>query len=105
MKESDWKIFVKIKKMALDKYCSIILEESQALINDEKISSHERYINLFQLIQKRDKTIARIFNGHSRSNAWLQLMGMRQEGIADKALLTQLSEDFQKVTNPNKHIG
>ena len=104
MKESDWKIFVKIKKMALEKYCSNVLEESQALINDDKTSSHERYINLFQLIQKRDKTIARIFNGHSRSNAWLQLMGMRQEGIADNALLTQLSEDFQKVTNPNIHI-
>ena len=101
MKESDWKIFVKIKKMALEKYCSNILKESQALINDDKTSSHERYINLFQLIQKRDNTIAQIFNGHSRSNAWLQLMGMRQEGIADKVLLEELSDDFRKMTQPN----
>ncbi len=63
MKESDWKIFKKIK-------------------------------------ENRDKQMALIFDGHSRSKAHLQLLAMRGEGLVDEELLSQLSEEFIEQTDP-----
>jgi hypothetical protein len=47
--------------------------------------------------------MALLFDGHSRSKAWLQLIFMRREGLGDEALLAQLSDEFNRETDPNKH--
>ena len=105
MKESDWKVFVKIKEKALETYCLSVLNESEHIINDKGKSAHERYLALYKEINDSDKTIARIFNGHSRSNAWLQLLAMRKENLADKDMLAKLSEEFLKETAPQSGVS
>ena len=103
MKESDWKIFTQIKAKALETYCLNILRESNDLINDENNETdHEKYISLYNLIQKKDKKIARIFNGHSRSRAGFQLLAIRQEKLAEKELLLKLSAEFLESTDPDR---
>lgn len=102
MKESDWKIFKDIKDKALNSYCLGVLEDSKKIISNERNTAHERYIMLYKLIDRKDETIAQFFNGHSRSKAWSQLFAIRKEGIADKNLLSKLSEDFLESTDPNR---
>lgn len=102
MKESDWKIFKKIKTKALDTFCKNVLQEFNTIIKDESKTAHENYLTLYEKIHERDDILASIFNGHSRSKADFQLMAMRFRGIADDALVKTLSPEFQKFTQPRK---
>ncbi|KGK01634.1 hypothetical protein [Thalassotalea sp. ND16A] len=102
MKESDWKIFIQIKDKAIEKCCSSVLEKSQSVISNKNDDAHKRYLNLYEHIDKSNRKIADLFDGHSRSKAWLQLLMIRREGFADEELVKQLSEEFQNHTNPNK---
>ncbi|MCJ8313944.1 MAG: hypothetical protein HRU38_17665 [Saccharospirillaceae bacterium] len=102
MKESDWKLFKKIKTQALDLYCKNALNDFKQIIDETEKTHHERYGEIYELVHKRDKTLAALFDGHSRSKADLQLMLMRREKIVNQTLISQMSEEFQDQTNPFK---
>jgi hypothetical protein len=104
MKESDWKVFKKIKEKGLEKYCVQCLAQYKAVIDDETKTPHERYLLHYQLVEKNDENLALLFDGHSRSNAWLQLLGIRAQGLAEPTLVEKLTEDFQHETDPKRHI-
>ena len=102
MNESDWKIFNKIKESAIEKYCSGVLDDAKDIILGDRESSHEKYLYLYKTLQNRDEHLAVMFDGHSRSKAWLQLIAIRKEGLAEQALLDKLSEEFLTETDPTK---
>ena len=103
MKESDWKVFTAIKDKAIEQYCTLALEETQEVVSDHKKHVHERYLFLYKLLQNSNKKMALLFDGHSRSKAWIQLIAIRSEGLADEALLSKLSDEFRDQTDPEKH--
>ena len=103
MKESDWKIFKTIKDIALEKYCTLVLDESQDVISKQDENVHNKYLLLYKLLQNRDKQMALLFDGHRRSKAWLQLIAIRSEGLADETLLAKLSDEFREETDPERH--
>jgi len=103
MKESDWKIFKKIKDKAIEIFCENTLAELRDVINDENISLRERYFMNYKLVNNRDKQMGLLFDGHSRSKAPLQLLAIRGEGLADEELVSKLSEEFRDQTDPIKH--
>lgn len=100
MKETDWKVFKKIKVQALDAYCRNSLRQFEGVIQDKQGTAHERYLHLYDLVQQRNELMAKMFDGHSRSGAILQLMFIRREGLADEALLKDLSEECLQQTDP-----
>lgn len=100
MKESDWKVFVKLKDKAIEMFCSNVLSEIQATIADESEHPHDRYLVIYKYLQSTNKKMATLFDGHSRSIAPLQLMLIRQENLADEALLAQLSEELLAQSTP-----
>ena len=104
MKESDWKIFKKIKEIAIDKFCSGVLDESQEVISDQSEHAHNKYLSLYDLLQNRNKKMAFLFDGHSRSKATIQLIAIRSNRLADEALICQLSEELREHTDP-KRLG
>ncbi len=61
----------------------------------------ETYRYLYRKVVKKDKKMAMLFNGHSRSKASMQLLAIRAEGLADEDLLKKLSEDFLRKTDPS----
>ena len=75
--ERDWKVLRDLKTVALDRYCAQVLEECARLIEDDTISSHDRYLRLYELIHERDKTLSDAFDGMSRSKAIFRLMAIR----------------------------
>ena len=103
MKELDWKVFTDIKDKAIEKYCTLALEESKEVISDQKEHVHNRYLLLYKLLQNRNKQMSLLFDGHSRSKAWIQLIAIRNEGLADEALLSKLSDEFRNETDPENH--
>lgn len=100
MTESDWKIFKEIKEQAIDTFCTLSLHQFREAMDDKRTSAHNKYLLNYKLVENRDKQMSSLFDGHSRSKAHIQLIGIRGEGLADESLISKLSEDFQNQTDP-----
>lgn len=100
MEESDWKVFKEIKEKAIELFCSRALEKFEEVIKDKEEKAHETYILLYKLVENRDKQMALLFDGNSRSKAQLQLIAIRGESLADESLLQELSSEFLESTDP-----
>jgi len=98
--EADWKVFKAIKIKAIEGFCNKALSDFEEVIRDKTRGSHETYAHLYGLVQNRDKLMALIFDGQSRSKASFQLLAMRGEGLVSKELLEQLSEEFLEQSDP-----
>ena len=53
--EKDWKVFKMMHPVALDRFSKRVLDEAQALLNDKSKTTHETYLALYSLIQRRNK--------------------------------------------------
>lgn len=102
MKESDWKIFKQIKEKAIEKFCDSALSEYESIIKNNKEKSQETYLLLYRTVIDRDKHMALLFDGHSRSKAPFHLLAIRNEGLADETLLNKLSPEFLEQTDPSR---
>ncbi len=100
MKESDWKIFKQIKDKAIDQFCRDALSTFSEITTDEDKSAHERYLQLYDTVDKTNRKMSSLFDDHSRSKAALQLLVIRREGLADAVLVAKLSDDFKESTDP-----
>ncbi len=96
-RESDWKKFTKLKKIALERFCESVLDESQILCERGHLTAHERYLDLYKIIQTRDKELGRVFDGHSRSRADQQLRDMYNKGLVTDDELSKFSEETQNL--------
>lgn len=94
--ESDWKVWRALSQQALERFCQKILTEAATLENGET-SAHERYLKLFQLLERRDKEIAEVFNDPRRSTAYLQIALAARREIITKAELERFSEETRAV--------
>ena len=96
-RESDWKKFTKLKRIALERFCESVLDESRVLCDREDLTAHERYLEIYNIIQERDKELVRAFDGHSRSRADQQLRDMYNKGFVTDDELSKFSEKTQKL--------
>lgn len=102
MKESDWKVFVEIKDKAIETFCELALNEFREAMEKENEHIHNRYLLNYELVKNRNKQMSLLFDDHSRSKAWLQLLAIRGEGLADDKLVEKLSVEFRKQTDPKQ---
>ena len=91
--ESDWRLFRAVREAALDRYCARVLEESAAILADEGETNRERYVRLYRLLAKRDRTLADTFNNPRRSVARTQLAQMDALGLVTDIELARFSPD------------
>jgi hypothetical protein len=95
IRESDWKIFRQLHKVALERFCQRVLDESERLHGDTTLSAHERYIAIYRLFDKRDKEVARLFNDLRRSTALWQLAAIKAHGLLTDDEFASFSEEAQ----------
>jgi hypothetical protein len=91
--ESDWKLFRQLHPIALGRMCESILSEMCRIASDTDKSAHERYIEVFKLLQHRDDELAEAFNDMRRSTAWRQLALLRSRGLLTAEEFAQFSAD------------
>ncbi len=89
--ESDWKIFRELRELALERFCKRVLEELEGLCRDASRSHHERYLDIFQLLQDRDDELAHAFNDPRRSRMIAQLAAIHAHGLLRPAELARLT--------------
>ena len=96
IKESDWKVFRKVREPALDRYCQRVLEDVRRIVDKNSSSYHERYLQLWELLRDRDKTIQIAFDDPRRSQAFIQLANIDAENLLTEDELNQFSEEMRE---------
>ncbi len=82
-------------------YSEICLAEYSNIIHDSSKKAYEKYLYLSRIVEINDKKMALLFGDKtSRSKAFLQLLAIRGEGLANEELVSQLSREFQERTHP-----
>lgn len=89
--EPDWKLFRKLRALALERYCEHALAEIARLTVGPVGTSHERYLAVYARLQEQDRELGRLFNDPRRSTAVPQLAGLRE-----RALLT--AEEYEQFS-------
>jgi hypothetical protein len=96
-KESDWKIFRQLHKVALQRFCERVLAESELLHRDTTRSAHERYLAIYQFFRERDKELAQLFDDFRRSTAVWQIAAIKAHGLLTDEEFARFSQETQNL--------
>lgn len=89
--EADWKVLRRLHPLALERFCERVLAEIEQVTQNRTQSAHQRYIDIFKIVEQRDRDIARLFNDPKRSQALTMLTGIRSEGLLSDDEFSALS--------------
>ncbi|TAN64952.1 MAG: peptide ABC transporter substrate-binding protein [Methylobacter sp.] len=97
IKESDWKLLRQLHKVALERFCQRVLNEIECINSDSTKSFHQRYLDIFNVIERRDKEIVQYFNDVRRSTALTQLALMQASGLITEEEFMSFSSETRSV--------
>ena len=93
--ESDWKLFRKLRALALERFCERALAEITRLTAGPSGTSHERYLAVYARLQEQDRELGRLFNDPRRSTAVHQLAGLRERDLLTADEYEQFSPELR----------
>jgi hypothetical protein len=89
--ESDWKLFRKLRELALERFCRRVLEELEPLTQNSSQTYHECYVDVFRLLKQRDRQLAQAFDDPRRSRMIQQLAAIQAHGLLEPGELARFS--------------
>lgn len=95
--EADWKLLRRVHPLALDRYCESVLAEIERVMHKSGQSPHRRYLDIFKIIERRDREIASIFNDPKRSNALTMLARIRAAGLLTEGEFSSLGPETRSA--------
>jgi hypothetical protein len=93
IKEPDWKVLRRVHPLALERFCERVLAEIDRVSRDGAKGHHARYLQIFRIIQQRDREIARLFDNPRRSHALTMLAQIRSQGLLTEDEFSSLSPE------------
>ncbi len=91
--ESDWKVFRELRGKALERFCERVLSDIRHLVSDDTRSLHDRYLEIYKLIDARDGELARVFDSPRRSQAVLQLALIHSHDLLESEELARFTSE------------
>jgi hypothetical protein len=95
--EADWKVLRRVHPLALERYCERVLAEIERVMHNSGQSTHQRYLDIFQIVEQRDREMASIFNDPRRSNALTMLARIRSVGLLTEDEFSSLSPETRSA--------
>ena len=95
--ESDWKIFKRLRVIALERFSQGILDQSQAICSKTSWTAHERFGDLYDLIQMQNKEMASMFDDFRRSTAELRLRLIVMHKLLTDEELSEFSPEMRRA--------
>ena len=83
----------RVHPLALERYCEVVLAEIERVTHNSGQSPHQRYLDIFKIIERRDREIASLFNDLKRSNALTMLARIRAAGLLTDDEFSHLSPE------------
>lgn len=99
IKESDWKLLSQLRTAALERFCQRILAKIESINTDSAMSAHQRYLEIYELIARRDKEIAQTFNDHRRSTALNELAAIQSHDLLTQEEFLRFSQETRDAVN------
>jgi hypothetical protein len=97
VKESDWRTLRALHPIALDRFCERILKEIASVSKDTSKTHHERYLEIYRLIDDRDGDISVAFNDMRRSTAVIRILALRQRGLLTDEEFARFSDGMRQT--------
>ena len=104
IKESDWKVFRRLRELALERYCQRVLKDVGRLIDKDSGNSHESYLKLWKLLRNRDKTLGLCFDDPRRSQAIIQLTNIVEQDLLTEDELNQFGDETREQIEVIRHF-
>lgn len=95
--EADWKVLRRVLPLAVERFCERVLGEIDQAARDRSRSHQARYLEIFELIRRRDRDIARLFDDPRRSRALTMLTEMRSERLLTEEEFFSLSQQTRSA--------
>ena len=95
--EADWKLFRELREVALDRFCSRVLQELGPVTEDTSRTSHERYLSTFHLLKERDRQLSEAFDNPRRSHMIEQLAAIHAYGLLQPGELDRFSRGTREA--------
>ncbi len=92
IKEPDWKVLRRVHPLALERFCERVLAEIGRVSRDGPTSHHARYLQIFRILQQRDREMA-LFDNPRRSHALTMLAQIRSQGLLTENEFSSLSPE------------
>jgi len=97
IREPDWKLFRELRQIALERFCERILSEVQSISSDGARSFHERFLDVFEVINNRNEDIARAFDNPRRSTALIQIAAIRSRDLLTDEEFLRFGEETRSL--------
>jgi hypothetical protein len=81
IKETDWKLVRQLQLIALERLSERIIAEIRIISLDTDNTFHQRYLDIFDVIQSQNENMSRSFDNPRRSTALMQLAAIRSQGL------------------------
>jgi hypothetical protein len=104
-KESDWKLLRREHPLALERFCERVLAEIDRVSHDSATSSHARYLQIYGILQQRDREMARLFDNPRRSDALAMLAQIRSQGLLTEDEFSSLSPETRAAIQVLLGVG
>jgi hypothetical protein len=95
IKESDWKIFRQLHKVALERFCERILSEIERVNAESTKTAHQKYLEIYDLTRRRNEEVAALFDDFRRSTAFFQIVAMKQRDLFTEEEYSRFSEEIR----------
>ena|SRR5271157_2077265 len=79
--EADWKVLRQLHAVDLDRFCDRILKEIDTIRTDMSKTNHQRYLDIWALIRRRDDQVEWAFNDMRRSTMMSRICAIRSLGL------------------------
>ena len=93
IKEPDWKILRQLHAVALERFCEQILLEIERVNSDRVRGFHRKYLDMWEVMRRRDKEIAQTFDNLRRSRAFIQIASLKARGLLTEDEFLRFSQD------------
>jgi hypothetical protein len=97
IKESDWKMFKRLRELALERFFERVMGEIASISSDGAKSNGERFGAIYRLVRERNKDIDPIFDYLRRSTAVRQIIAFRSNDLMTADELQQFSPELVRV--------
>ena len=97
IKEADWKLLRQMAPVALERFCQRLLGEIDRIRADTTKSHHQRYLDIFAVLQRRDEEIGHAFNDLRRSTALTQLAAICSHDSLTEEEFSRFSPETRSV--------
>lgn len=95
--DAEWKVLQDLKTTLLDRLCDRILDEIEVASTRPETSSHQRYLDVYELMERRDRDVTYGFNNWTRSHAMDRILAMQKLELFTDEELQRFSEKTRKT--------